>query len=602
MSERNSHVPIGNEWMNYGNGVGLKTEDLVAFTEVASERVKVLKGITVGVNYFDEALEISGLDLRSDLDDIDDLKLPESLREVNQRILKSLPQDVPIFVRSSATDERGGSGIYDSEVFLPTGNQQDDLTRLEWAEKIVYSSCLNDQAIHHRERLGANEDGGMSVLIQPVVGDRFDNHFMPALSGVLTTINGYPVLRLVMGLGTKAVEMDKAIVLKEEKVDAKKATDNLSFLKEMHVIDLGTGGLVNVPVTDEFIEVATSQTGKLSSLLEEWRAGFEKGEPFYLEFAITPGEEKPVILQAAPDEMGELEFELGRPEGLVACEGNDVVNMGSRKGRGILWVGRNGFSREELKRVEVFNERNKDFLIVVVDTLFSGVGDRSSPIQMQHFSNAAGVVEMQHIREEVSFPGIIPRTVNHTEGRGGAHFTEICKREDILFLGVVSKSPSNDLAKLLGRPTEYLSEFTEFWDVDYKISNGKIDGRVEILGDVSRPEYSSGEIDQWADEFWHLGGVLDDSRTRTLSNDFYMACHILTDISDAPLAGFDPFDVSRIDIGEGVKEVIKILETVIKNIDETDSYAVFEYEARYVDEFRLENYLKKLLEKVRSKL
>ena len=36
---------------------------------------------------------------------------------------------------------------------------------------------------------------------------------MPSLSGVLTLVNDEPILRLVIGLGTKAVETSEAIVL-----------------------------------------------------------------------------------------------------------------------------------------------------------------------------------------------------------------------------------------------------------------------------------------------------------------------------------------------------------------------------------------------------
>jgi len=429
-----------------------------------------------------------------------------------------------------------------------------------------------------------------------VIGDRHEKYFMPALSGVLTTINGNPVLRLVMGLGIKAVEMDQAIVLKGDKVNAKKAIDNLSYLKEMYAVDLEKGELAIIPVEAEFIDICSSQVEKLETLLKEWERGFENGKPFYLEFAITPSESKPVIVQASPDDLKEVEYELGKPQGIVACEGVDVVNMGSRSGRGILWVGRKGFSKQELTLVEQFNENNSDYLLVIVDKLFSGlIGP--SPIQMQHFSNAAGVVEIQHIGEEPDIPGSIQSTIDHTGGRGGAHFTEICKREDILFLGVIANSPNDELAGILGRATDDISTTIGFWDVDFSISNGKTNGRVEVLGEVVRSEYSPGEIDRWANEFWYLAKALGDGRVGTLSDTFYGASHVLVEMADAPLVDFDPFDVSRLDLkGEKRNEVISTLEIVIANINLTDSYAG--YETGFVEEFRLKNYLEQLFKTI----
>lgn len=593
---RPTEQEIGDQWLTYGNDVGLKTTDLQGYQTVASPRLRVLCGACVGDNHFKALLAANGLSVESGYDFETEFTFPADLEAVNGQIVSLLPANRPVMVRSSALDERGGSGIYSSELFVTTGDQAENAARLRAAEDVVYSSFFSARASHSRETNGTDHLSGMGLLIQPIVGDEHDGHFMPALSGVLTTINGQPLLRLVMGLGTGAVEMSDAVVL-QGTLDVDKAIKLLPSLQKVDAIDLAENEFTALPVSEEILEAARSQRDKLAVLLEEWQKGYDQGSPFYLEFALTESEPKPVILQAAPDEIKPSIPELGMPKGVVLCEGTDVVNTGEKNGRGIIWFGKDGQNPGDFNLIEDFNRRNKDFLIIVRDTAFSGVYGQEALFQMQHFSNAAGVVEVQYDRsDDFYMPGYSFR-VDHTRSRGGAHFTEICKRKDILFLGYPMPKTGDHLQELLGRSTDRIGSFSAYWDVDFLMSTAVSGGRVELMGDVARPEYSPGEIRGWADEFWHHASDLEDEPQEDVRDAFYGVTYILAELSHGSLVGYNPLDISRLPQNPKEKaENIRDLNIVLANIDETESGIEYEmYMSRMGEEFRLKVFLERLL-------
>ncbi len=604
MAERRkpSEQLVGNEWQIFGSGVGLKTEDLQNYQNLANSRLRVLRGICVGDSYFQATLSANGLNVSSNYDFEDELRFPPELDAINGEIVGMLPRRRPIAVRSSALDEHGGSGIYTTDFFVTTGNRQEDLARLSHAQRIVYSDFFTDRASLYREENRVGSQSGMSLLIQPVIGDEHNGHFFPTLSGVLTTVNGQPLLRIVVGLGTRAVDMEQAVVLKGKAIDASKAIKALSTLRKADAINLNSGELDSIPVEDWMLQAASLQQDKLVSLLQEWEKGYNAGSPYYMEFAIAQSERLPVIVQASPDEIKPAITELGMPRGVVICEGKDVVNTGNKAGRGILWFGKDGQNPKDLAFIEKFNKDNHNFVLLVRDTAFSRVAGQPL-IEMQHFSNAAGVVEIQYQRDEFRMPGMLNFTVDHTQSRGGAHFAEICKRKDILFLGHTMSKTGDELEQLLGRPTDRLGSFSAYWDVDFLMSNALSGGRVELLGEVARPEYSPGEISGWADEFWHLASHLGDGENGSLSAAFYGVTYLLADQSNGASVGYNPFDVSKLSTDEKERAgAIADLQTVIENLDVTESATEYEMYRDWKKEdtgedpeFRLKDYLEKLL-------
>ncbi len=129
--------------------------------------------------------------------------------------------DHPVIVRSSSLlEDRFGtafSGKYSSVFLANQGDLESRLRVLLGAVAEVYASVLAPDPISYRREhnlIDYQED--MAVLIQKVVGTRVGHYFLPSLAGVAFGRNEYRwaprirredgLLRLVMGLGTRAVD------------------------------------------------------------------------------------------------------------------------------------------------------------------------------------------------------------------------------------------------------------------------------------------------------------------------------------------------------------------------------------------------------------
>ncbi len=140
----------------------------------------------------------------------------EQLREVLQQIGTH-----PLIVRSSSLlEDRFGtafSGKYASVFLANQGSLESRLREMLLAIAEIYSSALGpDPLLYRRAHNLIDYQEDMGVLIQKVVGCRHGDYFLPAFAGVAFSRNEYRwsprirredgLLRLVMGLGTRAVE------------------------------------------------------------------------------------------------------------------------------------------------------------------------------------------------------------------------------------------------------------------------------------------------------------------------------------------------------------------------------------------------------------
>jgi hypothetical protein len=129
----------------------------------------------------------------------------------------------PLAVRSSSLLEDAMhepfAGIYETKM-IPN-NQPDKDTRfqkLTEAIKFVYASTYFKNAKDYIKATKSRlEDEKMAVIIQEIVGQRFNNHFYPNISGVARSFNYYPmgrakpedgVVNLALGLGKTIVDGD----------------------------------------------------------------------------------------------------------------------------------------------------------------------------------------------------------------------------------------------------------------------------------------------------------------------------------------------------------------------------------------------------------
>ena len=90
---------MGDEWLVFGERVGLKTADIQSYQAVASPRFRVLRGVCVGDSHFRSLLALNGLTVASDYDFEDDLEFPANLEAVNKQVVGLFPKDcqVPFF-------------------------------------------------------------------------------------------------------------------------------------------------------------------------------------------------------------------------------------------------------------------------------------------------------------------------------------------------------------------------------------------------------------------------------------------------------------------------------------------------------------------------
>ncbi|MCR5342908.1 MAG: PEP/pyruvate-binding domain-containing protein [Butyrivibrio sp.] len=136
------------------------------------------------------------------------------------KILEYYGQD-PIIVRSSSILEDGFgnafAGKYESVFCSNSGSMEQRVEELENAIRTVYASTMSRSALDYRSRRGLQErDEQMALLVQRVSGSYYGEFYMPCAAGVGYSYSPYKfmesidqaagMLRLVMGLGTSAVD------------------------------------------------------------------------------------------------------------------------------------------------------------------------------------------------------------------------------------------------------------------------------------------------------------------------------------------------------------------------------------------------------------
>ncbi len=148
---------------------------------------------------------------------------PSKIREQFLNVLEYFGQS-PFIVRSSSFLEDGFgnafAGKYESVFCVNQGSPQQRLEEFEQAVRRVYASTMDYSALEYRLLRGLDKkDEQMAILVQRVSGSYYGKYFMPGAAGVGYSHSAYKwypsmdpeagMLRIVMGLGTKAVDRTK---------------------------------------------------------------------------------------------------------------------------------------------------------------------------------------------------------------------------------------------------------------------------------------------------------------------------------------------------------------------------------------------------------
>ena len=211
----------------------------------------------------------------------------------------------PLIVRSSSLleDNFGTSfaGKYES-IFLPNqGTYGQKIAALTSAISKIYASVMDPDALlyrHHKDL--ADYDERIAILIQFVEGEKMGKYYLPQAAGVAFSHNMYRwspqireddgFLRLVLGLGTRAVDMvaddcPRLVALSHPRLQPSSDIRSARRYSQQNVdvIDLEKNQLVTVPVRDVLASnypplryaAQVEQDGYLASILSH-NTNYEK--------------------------------------------------------------------------------------------------------------------------------------------------------------------------------------------------------------------------------------------------------------------------------------------------------------------------------------
>ncbi len=214
-----------------GKGRGIAfTESVLQkkeFKELMQEiNVNIPKTIIVGTDEFEnfiEQLDYCAL-IETEKDYIETRELFSKLKLtplLSQRLEKMLSHlKGPLAVRSSGLFEdslsQPFSGIYET-YYLPNndGDLKKRLNQLETAIKMIYASVFAPLARSYFDSINHSiEEEKMAVIIQELVGNRYEHYYYPHVSGVAQSYNYYPFSHMKPedGIGLIAVGLGKSIV------------------------------------------------------------------------------------------------------------------------------------------------------------------------------------------------------------------------------------------------------------------------------------------------------------------------------------------------------------------------------------------------------
>lgn len=390
-------------------------------------------------------------------------------------ILEYYGQD-PYIVRSSSILEDGFdnafAGKYESVFCANRGTLEERLEEFENAVRTVYASSAGLSALDYRKRRGLDRrDEQMALLVMQVSGSAYGSWFMPCAAGVGYSFSPYKflndidssagMLRLVMGLGTSAVDRTEGSYPRLVSLDKPEAT-NFTTVAEKHqfsqrkaeVVDLKARALRRIPLEelepvlpaylknqvlehDAEAETALRERGKYRNvcfisclglvrnreLMERMRRMMrliqsEYGEPVDIEFTVNVSENRDYminLLQCRPLQVfrdtGEVTVPKDLPEDRILLETRGASMGLSRKVRLdlIVWVDPVGYYHlPYTAKTEVaaligrinwqYRDKGKHMLLMVPGRVGTSSPELGVPTAFSDISSFKAVCEMAETR------------------------------------------------------------------------------------------------------------------------------------------------------------------------------------------------------------
>lgn len=213
-----------------GKGRGLAFLDHIIkmhpdFNQYEGVKVQIPKTLVLCTDLFDQFMDENNLyDVAlSDATDEEILhcflkaKLPERLRDDFITFFDATKS--PIAIRSSSLLEDSHyqpfAGIYSTYMIPSIDDKQVMLQMLACAIKGVYASVFyHDSKAYMTATRNLIDQEKMAVILQEVVGKQYDTHYYPKISGVLRSLNYYPIgnEKAEEGIASLALGLGKYIV------------------------------------------------------------------------------------------------------------------------------------------------------------------------------------------------------------------------------------------------------------------------------------------------------------------------------------------------------------------------------------------------------
>jgi len=458
----------------YGSGeVGLKAGDLIKYSKLLTDVGFVIpNGIVIATDIYDEFMRLSLIRLLDEiqgepeindefskevlLNFVDRQECPDFIIPINESILAGLETGRPYAIRSSSVSENGGTGIFKTEFFWPTGDKLADLHNLWLCEQSVYASESSADAKAWREK-NKFYDSRMAILIMPIIGFHYEEFFFTPLSGTAyTSYRGLPTVRVVAGLGTKAVSGEGLVF--HSQADVCDLTLGLWKQEMADAIAYDEIKKIYFRHPDILDEISPLTFNKIFEQLEELH---KKGN-FYLEWVIY--KDQIYIVQCAEVEdrlPGNYDFDS--EDYLLFIESNDVANPGRASCQTLVHVP--DWKKDTQESLKQLNEKIKDFLLIISPYALSELTEirhKGSKLNFSHFSNALAVIEEKGV---CTIPGIV---LHSRKGDGAFHFIQLCDRTNILFI-----SAEFDTNYLENIKPEIFGRCIEIYQIESEILVGK---------------------------------------------------------------------------------------------------------------------------------
>ncbi|MBP5255396.1 MAG: phosphoenolpyruvate synthase [Lachnospiraceae bacterium] len=279
----------------------------------------------------------------------------EETRDQFRHILEYYGQD-PYIVRSSSILEDGFdnafAGKYESVFCANRGTPEERLEEFENAVRTVYASSASLSALDYRKRRGLDRrDEQMALLVMRISGSAYGSYFMPCAAGVGYSFSPYRflndidssagMLRLVMGLGTSAVDRTEGSYPRLVSLDKPEATHYVTSAEKhryaqrrVEVVDLESRRLGRVTLED--LEPVLPSFLKAQVLEHDWdaEAAFrERGEYRSIRFISCLGlVRNKALIEQMRRMMRVIQEEYGEPVDIeytvnVSGSGEYMINL-----------------------------------------------------------------------------------------------------------------------------------------------------------------------------------------------------------------------------------------------------------------------------------